>query len=98
MKTLGSCFKDALKAANVLVSSNLSIPDWVQIEEISVICGYLNLEWYGVGKVEIGIGEPIIVLYQTSKYKSHAVFISDVGPLLGCIDIIGLIRLTKGTR
>lgn len=92
MQTSGSCFRDALKAANVAIPPTLSIPNWIQIEEIPVVCGRLNLEWYGVGNVDIDI-EPVIVLYRTRKNKGHAVFVSDIGPLLGCVDIIGLIRI-----
>lgn len=93
MQIPGPCFRDALKDANVTILPNLSIPDWIPIEEIPVICGRLGLEWFGAGYVEIDI-EPVIVLYRTREDIGHAVFVSDVGPLLGCVEIVGLIRVS----
>ena len=94
MQTSGSCFRDALEAANILIPPSLSIPDWVPIAEIPAICGRLGLEWHGNGDISIGV-EPVIVLYRTRPGKGHAVFVSDIRPLLGCVEIIGLIRFAR---
>jgi hypothetical protein len=89
---LGSCFRDALRDANIIIPQGLSIPDWIQIEEIPTICADLDLKWFGDGNLEIGI-EPVIVLYRTRKGKGHAVLVPDIGPLLDRVEIVGVIRL-----
>ncbi len=88
-----NCFVEALTIADVVIPPDLSaISGSIDIGEIPAICKRVNVKWYGEGKVELGV-EPVIVLYRTSEYTGHAKFVSDIGPLVGRIEIIGLIRL-----
>jgi hypothetical protein len=89
----GQCFINALREAKIKIPKRLSIPDWIPIEEIPKTCAILGLEWLGTGCHKIGV-EPVIVLYQTINNKTgHAVFVEDIGALLGRVSIIGVIRL-----
>lgn len=90
MKSNGSCFRDALEAAGIAIPPDLSIPNWVNIEEVPHICKNLGLKWHGTGEIKLGI-EPVIICFCTSENKGHAIFTEDVGPFLD-YNIIGLIR------
>ncbi len=82
--------RDAFAIAGIV---DPSIPDWIAMEEIPVICEKHSLEWTGKGNLKIGV-EPVIVLYRTRKNKAHAVFVNDIGSLLNQeIIIVGVIRL-----
>lgn len=99
VSTEGSCVKDALRQAGVMIPPYISIPDRIPLEEMPVLCAKLNLEWYGGGEqVTLGV-EPVIVLYETTADKGHAEYLDDIGSFLETEQgIIGLIRAKKEYR
>lgn len=93
--TNGSCLRDALIEAGVLIPNHVRLPDWIEIEEIPALCAKLNLRWHENCALELDV-EPVIVLYPTTPGKGHAIYLEDIGPFLKAgKDIIGLIKLKE---
>lgn len=96
-KSPGFCFRNALIDAGIIIPSNLDIPEWLSIHEANDICNYLGIEWLEDCNISIGV-EPVIVIYKTGQGKAHALFVRDIGSLLGQFKIIGLIRVQTQSR
>ncbi|MCI0731008.1 MAG: hypothetical protein L0332_30365 [Chloroflexi bacterium] len=55
------------------------LPGRVQWEQMPLICAYYGLEWLPPGRHDIGVGEPVIVLYEAQEGQMRAECVGDLG-------------------
>lgn len=88
----GDCLKKAFAKAGI----DVNIPDWLPIEEMPGLCDELVVDWHDKGAVEVSVGDPVIVVYETTPGKAHAVLTTDARRMLD--PAAGLVTFKRGAR